>query len=85
MAFPVVKCFGVNIFVLRDRPIPVCLDGVAGLYSKSHTDAAKVATSPRACAPSLGAVLGTHLLVLIDFGRPGLESVSNCAVLLIWT
>jgi hypothetical protein len=85
MAFPVVKCFGVNLFVLRDRAIPVCLEGVAGLDSRSHTNAVKVATSPRACAPSLGAVLGTHLLVLIDIGRPGLESVSGCAVLLVWT
>jgi len=83
MTFPVVKCFGVNLFVLRDRPILACLDGVAGLYSRSHTNAVKVATSPRACAPSLDAVLGTHLLVLIDFGRPGLESVSDCGVLLV--
>jgi hypothetical protein len=57
-AFPAVKCFGLNLFVLRDRPILVCLDGVAGLYSRSHTNAVKVATSPRACAPPLGAVLG---------------------------
>jgi hypothetical protein len=82
MAFPVVMCFGLNLFVLRDRPILVCLDGVAGLYSRSHANAVKVATSPRACAPSLGAVLGTHLLVLIGFGRLGLESVGDCAVLL---
>lgn len=50
MAFPVIKCFGVNLFVLQDRPVPVCLDGVAGLDSRSHTNAVTVATSPRACA-----------------------------------
>lgn len=40
--FPVMKYFGVNPFVLRDRLIPICLDGVAGLYSRSHTNAVKV-------------------------------------------
>jgi hypothetical protein len=47
------------------------------------TNAVKVATSPRACAPSFRRRLRTHLLVLIDFERPGLESVSDCAVLLV--
>lgn len=54
---------------------------MAGLYSRSHTNAAKAATSPRACAPSLDAVLGTHLLVIIDFGRPGLEK----ALAIVWS
>ena len=38
MVFPVVKCFGLSLFVLLDRPILVCLDGVAWLHSRSHAN-----------------------------------------------
>jgi hypothetical protein len=85
MAFPVLKGCGVNLFVLLDRPIPVCLDGMAGLYCGSHTNAVKVVHLAAGMCTMVKRRLRNTLLVLIGFGCRGHESVCDFAVVLVWS